>query len=221
MNSEDKIRFAEIMAGVAENFNATLSKPGLSLRFEALREYSIQAVEKAAHAILRSRKYTSMPTVAEFLEYLGGSSTEDLACIEGVKVLNAVKQVGPYRSVVFDDAVTQAVIQHSFGGWEKINAELTMDNEKWFLKDFEKAYKAFSRQGIKLHGKLLGISDHQNMIRGYKVAEPKMIGEASKAMHVLSMAEDRTGDLEFHQLIGLPRMRTAENEIAELKCIER
>ncbi len=185
MNEADKNRFAEVMTGLAENFGSSLSKPGLSMRFEALKNYSIEEVERAAFSIMQSRKYTNMPTVAEFMEHLSGGSAEDIAQVEATKVLEAIRNYGPYETVAFDNPVTQAVIQYSFGGWQKLNEELREDQEKWFIKDFEKSYKAFSKQNMQYKGALPGIVQHNNEVLGKgKIPQPKLIGDQQKAKQI-------------------------------------
>jgi len=186
MQEQDKHRFSEVMTGLAENFGDSLSRPGLKMRFETLKEYSIEQIEQAAFDIMRHRKYTKMPTVAEFLEFLGGGSSEDQAQVQATNVLSAIKQHGPYNSVVFDDATTQAVLEQGFGGWQKLCEELTGDNEKWFIKDFSRMYTAFKKQGVKQYGRMLGITEHQNLVDGEKkhIPEPIYIGDTSKAKQI-------------------------------------
>jgi len=196
MTDKDKHEFAAIMAGLAENFGTTLTKAGLRMRFEALKQYSIEQVRNAAISILRTRKYLKMPTIAEFIEHLEGGSAEDIAQVEAAKVLEAIKVHGPYRSVVFDNPVTQAVIEYSFGGWTKLAEDLDAKGEKWFFKDFERAYGAFARQGVKLGGTLLGICDHANQLIGHKKSEPVYIGNQEKARQVRLMGSDA------HKLTG-------------------
>ena len=110
MTQADFDRFEVLMQGVAECYGQTLSAQGIALRFKLLEPYSIQAVEKAALSIMATRKYTSMPVPADFLEHIGGGAAEDKAEVEAGKVLSAIGRHGAYASVVFDDAVTQAVI---------------------------------------------------------------------------------------------------------------
>lgn len=190
MTEKDKKEFAAIMYALAENFSATLTKAGLVFRFEALKEYSIEQVRSAALSIVKTRKFLKMPTIAEFIEHIEGGSVDDIALVEATKVLEAVKAHGAYKSVVFDNPVTQAVVEYTFGGWVKLNEELSAKDEKWFLKDFEKSYMSFSKQNVKLGGVLMGITDHQNALYGYKKSQPVCIGDPKKAEAVMLMGEE-------------------------------
>jgi hypothetical protein len=120
MTQADFDRFDALMQGVAECYGQTLSAQGIALRFKLLEPFSLPEVEKAALSIMASRKYTSMPVPADFLEHISGGSAEDKAEVEAGKVLSAIGQHGGYASVVFDDAVTQAVIVQAHGGWPKL-----------------------------------------------------------------------------------------------------
>ena len=188
MNEHDFSRFSALMLGLAENFGQSLSSQGIALRFRALAEYGIDEVEQAALSLMLHRKYASMPTVAELLEHVQGGSVEDKAEVEVGKVLIAISAHGSYASVVFDDAVTQAVIVQAYGGWVKLCADCgTEEPEKWFRKDFARIWAAYSRQGVQRHGYLPGRTEIANGSKGClnDIPTPVLIGNQDKARAVL------------------------------------
>ncbi|MDL2268854.1 DUF6475 domain-containing protein [Desulfosarcina sp. OttesenSCG-928-A07] len=192
MTNNDKQDFAAIMTGLAENYGQTLTPQGINMRFQALKKFSIEDVGAAAMSLMSARKYTTMPTVADFLEHLGGGSAEDQAEVEAGKVLNAIKRVGAYSSVVFDDPITQAVVAKTFGGWVMLCQECGVEEtEKWFRHGFVKSWAAYKRQGIRQYGHLPGIIETQNASSGYLglVPDPVMIGDRTKALAVLNHQE--------------------------------
>jgi len=166
MTTDDKPKFFELMYALAECFSGELTEFGLELRFRALTEFKIEQLESACLHLLKTRKYTKMPTVAEILEGIHGD-TDDWAAIEAVQVLKAIKQIGGGQSVTFGDLVTMSVIKNSFGGWVQLCTTLKGDDEKWFLKDFAKAYRVHSRSGMKETEHLPGIVETENGSRGY------------------------------------------------------
>lgn len=187
---ETRSRFAAIMLGVAENFGQTISPVGGELRFKALQNFSLAEIEAAAMTIIASRKYTSMPTVADFLEHLGGGSVEDKAEIEAGKVLEAIARVGGYNTVVFDDPTTMAVIQNAHGGWAKLCADCGVEeSEKWFRINFAKTWAAYRRQGIQAFGSLPGKHEIANTASGQFafIPAPRLIVDKHKAQKVLEM----------------------------------
>ena len=206
MTDDDKTSFAQIMIGLAENYGQTLTTAGLKLRFEALRQFPLDAVKAASMSLLASRKYNSMPTVADFLEHIGGGNAEDKAEIEAGKVVEAVRSVGAYRSVVFDDPVTMAVISRAFGGWVRLCQNMTDREEKFFRREFKQAYGSYSRQGIREGGALLGISESQNVGMGLEYREaPRLIGDNAKAQQVLTMSDSAA--LQISTAIPRPQIQ--------------
>jgi len=189
-DKETRARFATVMLGVAENYGQTITATGCSLRFRALQAYTLEEIEAAAMSIMYSRKYTSMPTVADFIEHLGGGSIEDLAEIEAGKALWAIGRVGRYDSVVFDDPTTMAVIQNGYGGWPKLCEECgAAEPERWFRRNFAKMWAAYRRQGVRLFGVLPGVHEVANAAGGQAafIPGPRLLGDEEKARNVLAM----------------------------------
>lgn len=188
MTQADYKPFSELIQGVAECYGQSLSAQGVALRFVMLEQFDFAEVRKAALSVMATRKYTSMPTPADFLEHLGGGSAEDKAEVEVGKVLSAISSHGGYASVVFDDPVTQAVIVQAYGGWVKLCEECGRDEpEKWFRKEFAKTWAAYNRQGIQQHGHLPGRIEITNSSNGHfgHIPVPKAIGDVTKAQAVL------------------------------------
>ena len=197
MTQHDFDRFSAIMLGIAENYGQSLSPTGISIRFKALASHAVNEVERAAMSLLVCRKYTTMPTIADFLEHMNGGSAEDKAEVEAGKVLWAIGRHGVYASVVFDDAVTQAVIVLGYGGWVKLCSECGPgcergESEKWFRKDFSRTWAAYSRQGVQHTGHLPGLFEITNCSNGYHshVDAPKLVGDPAKAQAVLESGKD-------------------------------
>ncbi len=143
MNEKDKSRFAEIMFGLADNFSAEINKHGLKFRFSALGRFSIEQVEHAANEIALSRKFTKMPTIAEFIERIEGSD-QDQAELQVEKIWAEVRRIGSNGSPKFDDPVTAHVVASRFG-WGRICATLDKDRP-FFVKDFMEAYSCYARE---------------------------------------------------------------------------
>lgn len=193
MMQADFKQFSALIQGVAECYGQNLSAQGIALRFKLLAQFDVAEVEKAALSIMATRKYTTMPTPADFLEHISGGSTEDKAEVEAGKVLDAIGRHGAYASVVFDDAVTQAVIVQAYGGWPKLCADCGVEeSENWFRKNFAKVWASYSRQGVKHNGFLPGLLEITNHSNGHfdAVEPPKLIGDAAKARAVLEAGKN-------------------------------
>ena len=192
MTQADFKSFSELVQGVAECYGQSLSAQGVALRFKLLEQFDMAEVRQAALSIMATRKYTSMPTPADFLEHISGGSAEDKAEVEAGKVLAAIGKHGAYASVLFDDAVTQAVIVQAYGGWPKLCADCGVEeSEHWFRKNFAKTWAAYSRQGVKQSGHLPGLFEITNYSNGFfdYVDPPKLIGDPDKARAVLEAGQ--------------------------------
>ncbi len=193
MTQGDFQKFSTHMQAIAECFGQSLSAQGIALRFQLLAAYPLAEVEQASLALMTTRKYTTMPPPAEFLEFLTGGSLEDRAEVEAGKVLQAISQHGRYASVVFDDAVTQAVIVQAYGGWVKLCSDCGVEeSEKWFRKEFVKIHAAYSRRGVEHFGSLAGLHEIYNSSNGFMGAidGPKLVGDSIKALAVLEAGKD-------------------------------
>ena len=194
MENPDKQAFAEMMVALAENYGQTVTKAGMALRFDALREYDITDVRRAAMSLLRSRKYTSMPTVADFLEHMGGGSAEDKAEAAAGKALRAVAEAGRYASVTFDDPVLMAVIENAWGGWPEFCAACSGPEVKFVRRELAKTYASYARQGVRRYGHLSGITENSNGSAGYleHIPTPRLIGNREEAARVLEAGETQS-----------------------------
>ncbi len=196
MTQADFVAFGNLLQAVAECYGQTLSAQNVALRFRLLEMHDLAQVEHAALSIMATRKYTTMPTPADFLEHIHGGSVEDKAEIEAAKVLESISTYGAYSSVVFDNAVTQAVIVSAYGGWPKICAHCGVEeNEHWFRKNFAKTWVAYARQNLKYRGHLAGITEISNNSQGYidHIPPPVLVGNSAKAKALLCAKEPLSG----------------------------
>jgi hypothetical protein len=182
MNANDVRVFEKAITGLSENFSANLSEPGINMWFEALRGYSIEQVKSACLGIMKSRKYTKMPTAAEFIEFIDGNvstSSETQAYI----VIDAMGAHGAYKSIIFDDPVTMAVIE-SRGGWVQMCSGYREPERKWWVHEFMRTYAAYKLECVGRNEYFMGLIEHENSTtaKGLGENQPEiiMIGDKSK-----------------------------------------
>ena len=142
MQQSDLKEFLEVMFGMAENFSADLTDKGATMRFEALKAYDIEQIKESSMIILRTRKYTSMPTVADFVEAIEGDG-DDLAEIQASLVNTSILNIGSNPIPIFDDPVTSDIIFRRIG-WQKIRHS-DMKEIPFIIKDFKSLYKTFNK----------------------------------------------------------------------------
>ena len=181
MKQTDFKEFKRAFGTLCELFEKEATAIMQAVYFKALSHYEIGPVTKAIEAAMIGCRF--FPKPVELLELLDGGgkqALDDAAQLAALDVMNAVKRVGAYNTVVFEDPVTAAVIQEGFGGWVRICADLGSKSEKWFCKDFAAMYTTFQRSGRRFNGKLLGLVEAANQERGFNqyLPEPVMIGKA-------------------------------------------
>lgn len=182
MDNQDRERFAMCMAAMAEAFSQVVSDIKGDIYYKALSDIPIEAIERAVWSIINTRTTATFPKVAEIREAVSGK-VEDSAMLALSKVEKAVREVGGYSSVVFDDPVIHAVVSTFNNGWVGI-CDMSCEEWKWSRKDFLKLYEAMSRNGRgNIEPVLHGRHYIQNDNAGYKKAEEiEYVGDKVKAI---------------------------------------
>jgi len=187
-NLDEKKRFAALIVALADYYNKTTSKGVIAMYWEGLRQYDYEAIEKAAwaHTQLPDESGRWMPLVSDFNKMLIGR-TSDQGQIAWSKVDRAVRVVGPYADVAFDDPIIHRVLQ-DMGGWAVIGGK---DDKEWpfTAKEFVTRY-----QGYKMTGEtpdhpayLVGIANAQNGSAGiFQPLQVRLLGNVEKAKQIAS-----------------------------------
>lgn len=212
MQANDRMRFATLLTGIADYYGKTLAPAVIGLYWQGLQQYDIAAVEKALWEHTQNPDNGQfMPKIADVTRSLQGRTT-DQASLAWSKVDSAIRRVGTWSDVVFDDPIIHRVIA-DMGGWIHFG---TISDEEWVFtcNQFRTRY-----QGYKLRGEipeyqpiLIGISNAYNGKEGFCMQPPMLIGDEKKTEQVML-----SGTSE--QLI---QMRLAWGSIADaaLKRIE-
>jgi len=211
MQLEELESFTEIMQAVSEQYGKTMTDNLLSLYWQGLQDFDLPAVRDALGRHLRNTDTGQfMPKIADIIRMLKGTS-QDAAFSAWSKVDKAVRQIGPYESVVFDDPLIHRVL-HDMGGWMGL-CEKTDDDWPFVAKEFETRYRGFKSRNerIEYPAKMIGVFEAHNAKEGHKVAPPMLIGDKAKAESVLAIGT--TGS----KMLGMARMDEIEFDIPRLK----
>jgi hypothetical protein len=197
MKPEDKERFAQLMIGVAELYGKKLSNQLLNIYWAALTAYSLEEVNAALNRHALSPDVGQfMPKPADIVRCLEGSSSTQ-ALQAWTKVINAIKQVGAYSSVIFDDPLIHAVI-YDMGGWIRL-CQSKEDEAGFRSREFEKRYSAYVLQPPTAYpAHLPGVIEQQNALAGFAKEPPMLIGDKSSAEPGISIRHHAiTDDTSF------------------------
>ena len=209
MSPQDSIRFASLISNVYAFYRQDHSEFALSVWWEAMKPFDFEAVSDALNRhCVNPDTGQFMPKPADVVRLLRGS-TQDGALVAWAKVDRAVRTVGTYRSVAFDDPAINAVLQ-DMGGWVALGAK-TEDEWPFVAKEFENRYRGYRQRGEFDFPKWLpGIAEAQNAQTGQRVEPPVLIGDERKAKLVLQggSTKQRIGfnqisDDEFGEVLQL------------------
>jgi hypothetical protein len=208
---ETKRKFAGLMTGLSDYYRQEISKSVLSIYFRALRPYEYEDIERAvdAHIINPETAGSFMPKANEIAKMIEGSTT-DQSAIAWSKVDKAVRGVGPYKDVVFDDPIIHRVVG-DMGGWVLMCSH---DDIDWPFagNEFKTRYKGYRMRGEtpEYAPVLSGIANSHN--EAEKVGMrflPMLIGDESKCQAVMKGGSNAP----------LLQMRTA-SQLADVKLLQ-
>ncbi len=215
MKASEKQAFAQYMMGIGEIYNQNVSKQKVSLYWQLLSQYVWEDVKTALDAyMLNPDSGQFMPKPADVVKWLSGN-TQNQALLAWTKVANAISHVGPYQTVVFDDAKIHVVLA-DMGGWIKLET-LTLDAQPFVAKEFQVRYQQYVRQPPTTYPKkLLGKTEGQNMLHGLPIPNPVLIGEQDLAEKVyLSGGEDVKQMKSIESL--LPQVESEVEDCTEIQ----
>lgn len=177
MRKSDGTKFKNMLLALAELYGRPVSDPVAGLWWDALKGYDIDAVETAFSRHLQSPDTGQfMPKPADIIRMLAGTSI-DAAMVAWTKVDRAVREIGPYASVTFDDPIVMRVLQE-MGGWIQLGDK--RDDEWPFVgNEFRTRYQNYRSRGEtpECPSRLLGLAEEN----GSKVV---LIGNADRARQI-------------------------------------
>lgn len=186
MTDDDKKEFLEWLTLLAESFNRKVSTLLVETYWQCLRPYSLAQVKTAILDTLKNpdRELWRMPIAAELIALIQGDSRQ-FAQTAWTQVIHAIKTIGRYDSVVFDNPIIHCVIR-DIGGW----IFLCQHSQKELLflrKDFIKRYQKYHANPSVHHPcALIGSLEQDNEARGFSQSKPnpKLVGDPKIALSV-------------------------------------
>lgn len=189
MDNHDMPVFSDILSDVYALLRQECPDGVRRLWWEALQPYPIAAISHAFSQHVRNPDVGQyLPKPADIIRAINGSS-EERAIRAWTDVDRAVRTRGPYASVVFDDAMTHAIIA-AMGGWVAL-CRKSLDEWPFVQKDFMARYKSYlSHPPTSYPRCLLGMTDIDRQQRGLPSARPPiLIGSAELARQVYAKGD--------------------------------
>lgn len=191
MTPMDKREFAALMAALGDYYGRELSDAVIGMYWQGLERYEIAAVREALNRHMQNPDSGHFfPKIADIARMLGGT-TQDAALVAWAKVDQAVRRVGTYADVVFDDPLIHRVL-HDMGGWMALGTK-TEDEWPFVAKEFENRYRGFRMRSEKPEYPpvLIGIAGAHNRKGGHSLQAPILIGDQVKAHAVMKGGTDK------------------------------
>lgn len=225
MTPQDAERLGICLAGMAEVYGRELSEAVVGLWLRVLDGYRIEAIEDAFERHIKSPDQGQfMPKPADILRMLDGSS-EDAALIAWTKVDKAVRSIGAYQSVAFDDAIIHRVL-HDMGGWIGLGTK-TDDEWPFVANEFRNRYRGYRLRGapVEYPGHLIGIVEAENSrnVTGEQTVYVVYVGDTQTAKDVAARGSNKpligfsTASAQLSRdpnlqprLVGKPRLETVQ-----------
>lgn len=144
-----------------------LSEPSLEFYYDSIKDMETDAFTKRATEIIRGRKYTTLPTPADFLN-LPDDQDEGMLAAEGV--LRLMESLGGDQDLHGQESTILMALE-ALGGWVACCdavSEYDIDKLGIWKRDFAAVYKACKRRDQSKAPKVLyGRHSQSNISRGY------------------------------------------------------
>lgn len=185
MRVNEKSDFAKLMTAVAELYGKKMSSALLSIYWGALERFCFADIRRAITQHVNNADVGQfIPKPADIVRYLEGDSHTH-ALQAWSKVESAIRRIGAYDSVAFDDPIINIVIA-DMGGWGKMCAIATKEMP-FRANEFMKRYQGYFRGCPMNYPKYLrGIFEHTNRVNDYpENTISVLVGDELRALSVL------------------------------------
>lgn len=191
MTPRDKHEFAALMTALGDYYGRELSDAVIGMYWQGLERYDIAAVREALNRHMHNPDTGQFfPKIADISRMLAGT-TQDAALVAWAKVDQAVRRVGTYADVVFDDPLVHRVL-HDMGGWMALG---TKSEDEWpfVAKEFENRYRGYRMRSERPEYPpvLIGIAGAHNRKGNHALQPPMLIGDRLAAQAVMKGGIDK------------------------------
>lgn len=185
MDQKDYREFTKVWMATFDIYGRVPSDSAVDLAFQALARFGIDEVKKGLTSHINDPENGRFfPKPADVVRNIDGDS-DSRALKAWSKVEKAVRSVGSYETVIFDEPAIMASIEN-LGGWIRL-CQMKEDELPFRRNEFVKLYKGFLiNPPEQFPNKLIGISEGHNQIEFQdRIAPPVIIGDRDKAMLIL------------------------------------
>lgn len=164
----NRIEFVKGISLLTSAIGRQMPDEQIAAWYALLKNPTGEQLQRGIVETLRTHRFAGFPPVGTVLSNAGiGGTAKDGALRAWLAVREAIRKVGGYDSVTFDDPTVNAVLR-GFGPWDKIT-ETPVDELKWLKKEFVDQYQAFCGRTLpeELTRRLSGVFEASHAREGY------------------------------------------------------
>lgn len=194
MNTSDKANFLKLVGDVHGFYNKPFNAFSGNVWWEALKPYDFAAINQAfsRHAVNPDNGQFA-PRPADIVRMMGGTSG-DAALGAWSKVERAIRSIGQYESLLFDDPLIHRVIE-DMGGWVKMCSCPSEDDFVFVAKEFQTRYRGFAMRSERppYPRCLIGLAEASNAKEHLEQTRRiRMVGDPEKCQAVYRNGGDQS-----------------------------
>ena len=193
MQNSDKNEFKTALLATFELYGKpSPSMQALAMYYEALSHVDIQDVKAAIRVHVRDTDEGKfLPKPSDILRAMQGNKAT-LAESAWSKVDKAIRTVGPYESVCFDDPLINSALS-DMGSWPQL-VNTGGDEYPFKHNEFIKRYSGMLTNPPETYPKkLIGLTENSNVSEGFVPPQPRLIGDPQKAIGVYQAGDNGSG----------------------------
>jgi hypothetical protein len=190
MRENDEGALLTLVGDVYGFYRVPFSKFTGSVWLSAMQPFDFDAVADALNRhCVNPDTGQYLPKPADVVKMLQGT-TQDSALIAWSKVDRAVRVVGPWPDVVFDDALIHRVLSE-MGGWISLGERSAKDWD-FVRNEFVTRYRGYRMRSERpeYHPVLTGAANASNALEKQNRAKPVLIGDQRLALAVMKGGVD-------------------------------
>lgn len=155
MNSQDQVRFKELISIISENYDHDFTPSTVKLWWSVFKPHSIEAFESAVFSHIACPNVGMFaPKPANVMAHIVGTEkqvlieSKDRAEIAWNVIVGEISRIGSYGTLKLDDGQALAAVK-AIGGWKNL-CSMTADKLTWAKKEFLAAYGSYERTPVEL-----------------------------------------------------------------------
>lgn len=200
MSPTDKPAFSALLSGCLQAiYDKPVSVAMLDIWFRALDRYPLDELADALGRHVTDPDHGQFPPKpADLVRALDGGS-DGRALAAWTRVDKAIRHVGGWRSVCFDDPLIHVCVD-AMGGWVAL-CETKGEELPYRQQEFAKRYRALMLSRPAAHpGHLVGRFEAENGRCGYPIEPPLLMGDPERAQRVMLSGSRQPGPVEASHL---------------------